>query len=501
MPFESAEVGKGTTSLSVLVPVYNEQYLVATSLDRLRVLESSPHLSRIEVIVVDDCSSDETPRALEDFRRALPEVGKISWTFLRHARNGGKGRAVQTALEKATCEITVIHDADLEYHPKDLLRIVKVFLDEEADAVFGSRFAGSEVRRAMLYRHELGNRLLTFLTNLVTNVNLTDMETCYKAVRTQLLKSIPLYSSDFRIEPELTIKLAKREARIYEVPISYSGRTYAEGKKINWRDGFRALFAIARFAFSDSIYIRDGYGSQILARLSRAPRFNRWMADVVRPFCGNHILEIGSGVGNLSRQLIPRRQYVATDINPLYLQTLAALRADRPYIKAAYCDVSDLSTFPSSEKPYDTVICLNVIEHVDDDKAALSNIKSVLAPEGRAIILVPQGQWNFGTLDEVLGHKRRYSKEGLAQLAAECGFEVREIVSFNRVGTLAWTINGKLLRRRTFGLAQIMMLNMLTPLFRVVDSLLPVPPLSLIAVLTKTAEAPLSSGASARGVV
>jgi glycosyltransferase involved in cell wall biosynthesis/phospholipid N-methyltransferase len=481
------------TSLSVLVPVFNEQYLVATSLDRLKILEASPELSRVEVIVVDDCSRDDTAKVLESFRGKLPAASsKISWKFLRHEKNQGKGRAVQTALAEATCEITVIHDADLEYHPKDLRRIVRVFLDEDADAVFGSRFAGSEVRRAMLFRHELGNRLLTFLTNLVTNINLTDMETCYKAVRTELLKSIPLVSNDFRLEPELTIKLAKRDARIYELPISYSGRTYAEGKKINWRDGFRALAAIARFALSDAVYRQDAYGSQILARLSRAPRFNAWMADVIRPFCGSYVLEIGSGVGNLSRQLIPRRKYVVSDINPLYLHTLEALRADRPYVKAVYCDVTDLGSYPRDEGPYDTVICLNVIEHVKDDRAALLNIKSVLRPDGNAIVLVPQGQWNFGTLDEVLGHERRYSREQLRKLADDCGFEVREMVQFNRIGTIAWFLNGRILRRRTFGLGQIVLLNLLTPIFRMIDRLLPVPSLSLIAVIAPRAviEAP-----------
>src|SRR6187431_1382145 len=155
------------TSLSVLVPVYNEQHLVGTSLARLALLEESPHLERIEVIVVDDCSKDGTPEALARFREE--QTGKpgsrISWTFLRHEKNQGKGGAIRTALERATCEISVIHDADLEYHPKDLLRIVEVFVDEGADAVFGSRFAGGHVRRVLLFRHELGNRLLTFLTN------------------------------------------------------------------------------------------------------------------------------------------------------------------------------------------------------------------------------------------------------------------------------------------------------------------------------------------------
>jgi glycosyltransferase involved in cell wall biosynthesis len=478
----------GRTSLSVLVPVYNEQYLVAKSLDRLSVLASSPALERIEVIVVDDCSTDGTPEVLRRFEAECQAGARpgIEWRFLRHERNGGKGQAVRTALDAATCEISVVHDADLEYHPRDLLRIVDVFQQDGADAVFGSRFAGAGVRRVLLYRHQLGNKLLTFLCNLVTNLNLTDMETCYKAVRTDLLKSIPLVSNDFRIEPELTIKLAKRRARIFEVSISYSGRTYQEGKKIGWRDGFRALAAIARFALSDEIYKKDAYGSQILARLARAPRFNRWMADVIRPFCGSRVLEIGGGVGNLTLQLVPRPAFVVSDINPLYLATLQSLREDRPYLDVAYCDVTDFATFPAA-KTFDTVICLNVIEHVEDDRGALRNIRSVLEPGGQAIILVPQGPFNFGTLDEVLGHFRRYTDASLSAAARDAGFEVAQMVTFNRVGTIAWFLNGRLMKRRTFGLMQIKALNLLVPVMRMVDRILPLPPLSLIAILRPVA--------------
>jgi len=403
--------------------------------------------------------------------------------FLTHDRNRGKGGAIRTALKHATCNISVIHDADLEYHPKDLLRVVQVFVQENADAVFGSRFAGGDVRRVLNYRHQVGNRLLTFLCNLLTNLNLTDMETCYKAVKTDLLKSIPIESRDFRIEPELTIKLAKRRARIYEIPISYSGRTYEEGKKINWKDGFRALWAIMRFGASDNIYVPDEYGSQMLGRLSQASRYNIWLADTIRDYCGNRVLEIGSGVGNITKHLIPRAEYVASDVNPLHLTALTALTDDRPYLRTTHCDVADANTFPSTPQGFDTVVCLNVIEHVEDDHAALSNIKSVLADRGRAIILVPQGQWNFGTLDEALEHKRRYSKATLTKLAEDCGFNVVNLIELNGIGTLAWYLNGKILRRRTFGFLQIWALNVLTPLFRVVDTFIPLPSLSLIAVM------------------
>jgi SAM-dependent methyltransferase len=349
--------------------------------------------------------------------------------------------------------------------------------------VFGSRFAGAEVRRVLMYRHELGNRLLTFLTNMVTDLNLTDMETCYKAVRTELLKSIPIVSNDFRLEPELTIKLAKRGARLFEVPISYSGRTYQEGKKIGWRDGVKALTAIAKFAASDDVFTADEYGSATLARLSRAPRFNQWMADFIKPYVGQRVLEIGSGIGNLTTQLVPRQQYVATDINPLYLSSLKALEHDRPYLKTQFTDVTKKESFPKLDGGFDTVVCLNVVEHVEDDVAAMENIRDALAAGGRAIILVPRGQSMYGTLDEMLGHVRRYEPDTLRALADKAGFEVKDILEFNRVGTPAWWLNGKLLRRKKFGVGQVLALNTLTPIFREIDEKLPLPPLSLIAIL------------------
>src|SRR6266403_1203696 len=442
---------KTSVTLSILVPVYNEQYLVRASLERLKLLSDSPLLERIEVIVVDDGSTDRTNTILRDFEsaEAANPGGKLNWIFVYHEGNQGKAAAIHTALQRASAELTVIHDADLEYHPLDLLKMVQVFLEEQADAVFGSRFLASEYRRVLFFRHQLGNHFLTLLCNIVSDLNLTDMETCYKMVRTGLLKSIPLVGHGFEIEPEIAIKLAKRGARIFEVPIRYAGRTYQEGKKINWKDGIRAVKAILRFGFTDYIYADDIYGSQILGRLNRAPRFTKWMADVIRPYVGDKVLEIGAGTGNLTLQLVPRTLYWATDINPLYLTYLENAGRNRPYLHVRYTEGQTAPTYPKEQK-FDTVICLNVIEHLVDDLGALRNIRGVLEDGGRAIILVPYGPWLTGTLDEVLGHQRRYARDQLKQLVETAGFHLDTMMEFNRVGVIAWWLNGRLLRRRTF---------------------------------------------------
>jgi glycosyltransferase involved in cell wall biosynthesis/phospholipid N-methyltransferase len=476
-----------TTSLGVIVPVYNEQYLIAASLSRLAVLGESPLLDRVDVIVVDDGSSDQTASAVEDFRASLDENGKdpkISWLFLRHEKNGGKGAAIRTGLAHIDTELVVIHDGDLEYHPRDLLQMVEVFLYEDADAVFGSRFMPGGYTRALFFRHALGNKLLTFLCDLVCDLNLTDMETCYKMVRVSLLKSIPLESATFDVEPELAIKLARRGGRIFEVPISYSGRTYREGKKICWKDGFRALWSIFYYAVSDKLYTADTYGAEILGRLNRAPRFTCWMADVILPFVGDRVLEIGAGTGNMSLHLMPRASYWATDVNAHYVDYLVSMKTSRPYMRVAQTDAIDGETYPRGQG-FDTVVSLNVVEHLEDDLGTLRNIRNALEDGGRAIILVPCGPRLYGTLDEVLGHRRRYTEEQLVDVSQRAGFRVERVLKFNRPGVIGWWLNGKILRRRAFGLAQMRLLNLLTPLFRLLDPWIPLPPLSIIAILRK----------------
>jgi glycosyltransferase involved in cell wall biosynthesis len=222
--------------LSVLIPVYNERATIARLLDEVHAVPV-----RKEVICVDDCSTDGTREELE----RLHAAGRIDRLEL-HPENRGKGAAIRTALGVSTGNVVIVQDADLEYDPADWPTLLDPIIDGRADAVFGSRFLGGP-HRVLYFWHSVGNRALTTFSNMLTNLNLTDMETCYKAIRGDLARSLRLTSDRFGFEPEVTARLARARARIFEVPISYSGRTYAEGKKIGWRDGVAAIWHILRY--------------------------------------------------------------------------------------------------------------------------------------------------------------------------------------------------------------------------------------------------------------
>ncbi len=468
--------------LSVIMPVYNERYLVAESVRRVLAVQS-PVISRLDLIIVDDGSTDGT----RDILRRIAAEHPDRITYIEHDRNQGKGAAVRTGLAKAQGSVTVIQDADLEYDPQDLARLMLPFVRDGADAAYGSRFAASEYRRVLYYRHAIGNRLLTGLCNLLTDLNLTDMETCYKAVRTRLFQSIPIRSCDFRFEPELTFKLAKRGARIFEVPISYAGRTYEEGKKIGFKDAVLATGAMLHWWLIDDLYKPDEYGSNILVGAAGVPHFNRWMADTARPYVGARVLEVGAGIGNLTRTLLPRDQYTVSDVNPHYLDYLRNFADGKPYVDVRKVDLLSPEDFTPLAGAYDTVICLNVLEHLVDEGLALRNVFGALTPRGVAIILVPQGPQLYGSLDEVLGYKRRYTRPGLRETLSGAGFEVEHLFDFNRATTPFWWLNGTLLKRRHFSKLQLKTMNVMMWLLRRLDQVLPWQGTSLIAVARRPA--------------
>jgi glycosyltransferase involved in cell wall biosynthesis len=463
----------------VLMPVYNEHYTIESIV--ARVLSAPlPEGLALEIIIVDDCSTDGTEQILQQ----IAEDHAQQVVLRHHSVNKGKGAAIRTAVGLVTGDICVIQDADLEYDPRDYQRLLAPLLSGDADVVYGSRFASGEYRRVLFFWHSVMNRFLTTLSNITTDLNLTDMETCYKAVKTSILKSTPIRSDRFGIEPELTAKFAKRNCRIFEVPISYAGRTYDEGKKITWRDGVLAIFTIFHFWIVDDIY-NERYGHNILHSLSKTHRFNAWMADTVRPWVGDRVLEIGSGLGNLTSKMVPRASYVASDIDPLYLDYLSNRFANDPRVDVQKLDLEDTADFGELGECFDTIICLNVLEHVPDRDQALRNMYDALEPGGHAIILVPQGQWLFGSLDRVLDHVMRYSRDELSQACKASGFEIEKLLSFNRIGVLPWFLNGRIFRKKQFDKLQLKIFDSLVWLWRIVDRLIPFPGLSVICIARK----------------
>ncbi len=223
--------------LSVVIPCYNE---LGTISQVVREVKASP-VKNCEIIIVDDCSTDGTRNFLREKIEA--EVDQVIY----HKKNLGKGAALRTGFARATGDIIIVQDADLEYDPQEYPIMIKPILDDKADVVFGSRFQSGRAHRVVYYWHRVGNGFLTMLSNMLTNINLTDMETCYKAFRREVIQSIKIQENRFGFEPEITAKVAKMECRIYEVGISYYGRTYKEGKKIGWKDGFRAIWCIIKY--------------------------------------------------------------------------------------------------------------------------------------------------------------------------------------------------------------------------------------------------------------
>lgn len=231
-------------TLSIIIPVYNEARTVHQILDLLRQLELVNGIGK-EVILVDDCSTDGSADTIRAYADGHPEMGL---RLLRHTLNQGKGAALHTGIREATGDYVIIQDADLEYDPEEYNLLLRPVLKGFADVVFGSRFMGGKPHRILFFWHSLGNKFLTFLSNLFTDLNLTDMETCYKLFRRDIIQGLQLEEKRFGFEPEVTAKVARVPGvRIYEVGISYYGRTYAEGKKIGWRDGFRAIYCILRY--------------------------------------------------------------------------------------------------------------------------------------------------------------------------------------------------------------------------------------------------------------
>ena len=463
--------------LSVIIPVYNEIHTIGETLSRILQVDLPK-----EVIMVDDFSTDGTREFLKEWVADRSKEVKDEVRILFQPKNMGKGAALRSGFKEATGDIILIQDADLEYHPMEYPKLIEPILDGRADVVYGSRFLGSP-RRVLMFWHTLGNKFLTFLSNLCTDLNLTDMETGYKVFKKEVLDHIHLKSNRFGFEPEVTAKIAKMNYRIYEVPISYSGRDYWEGKKIKWIDGLKAIFSIFRYNFFDTETEDIVY--QTLQRMKRLRRYNRWIFSKFHPFLGRRVLEIGSGIGNITKFLLDRDFIMATDVEPKYLNLLKNTFGQYKKFRIENFDISGSDIDRYRQYRIDSVICFNVLEHIEKEDRALENIFNLLEPKGRLLLFVPSHRWLYGSLDHHLSHHRRYDREELKEKLEKIGFQVILLKHFNRIGVLGWYLNSKILRRKRLPSFQLRIYNLLVPVFKI-EGLFPLPfGTSLLAIAEK----------------
>lgn len=459
--------------LSVVMPVYNEDRTLAAIIEKVLVATT---LVDIELIVVDDGSTDRS-------RDIITQISK-SKNILFHfqEKNQGKGAAVRKGIAMATGHWILIQDADMEYDPADYDRLLKPALEGHADAVFGSRFTTSEYRRVLYYWHSVANKALTWITNILNDLTLTDMETCYKLVRADLLKQLALRADSFAIEPEITTRLAQWGARIYEVPISYRGRTYSEGKNIGPADAIQAVASLLYCRFVNTKFTYDEQYLTLRA-LSRAKKFNAMLMGRVLPFTGKRVLEAGCGLGNLTESLLRKERLVAIDYEKKYADIITSRFGHLANVRALQADLMDTASMESlRSENFDTIMCMNVLEHIRDDSAVLNSFRGILCPGGVLICLVPQHAWLFGPADEAVGHFRRYSRKDLVSKMAAAGFEVVSTFSFNRFGVLGWLVNSRILKSRKISNGQIGLFEILMPLVRLLEWIPILPGLSCVAV-------------------
>jgi len=428
--------------LSVLVPVYNEAGTVRPLVAQVMGVPIPK-----EIIVVDDRSTDGTREVLQEIRATTPDTPQNRLVVLFHERNQGKGAAVRTAVGRITGEIAVIQDADLEYDPAQYPRLIQPILDGHADVVYGSRFAGSP-RRVLLFWHTVANRMLTLLSNMCTNLNLTDMETCYKVFRADILKQIPIRSNRFGLEPELTAKVARLRCR---------------------------------FAIWPDIG-REDAGFTTLRRVEALRRYTGFLWELIRPYVGRRVLEVGSGTGVMTRYLATREALVATDVDPQYVELLQRTYADKPNVEVRLLDLAAAGDDGLPRRSFDTVVCANVLEHIADDAAALRAMHDALVPGGRVVLIIPALRQLYGAIDKAIGHHRRYTRREITEKLCTAGFAVEHVSYFNVLGVPAWYLNARVLRRRSVPGLQARVSDRLVPLLRVERRLRPPFGMSLLAV-------------------
>ncbi len=450
------------------MPVYNESRTLRTILRKVLAVDLDVD---IEVVCVNDGSTDDSAEILDELAAVDPRI-----LVVHQPSNQGKGLAIRAAIAHMTGDLAIIQDADLEYDPNDYHKVLQPLLDGKADAVYGSRFAASEQRRVLFFWHALGNRLLTTLSNMANDLNLTDMETCYKAFRGELLKSLRLTSDRFGLEPEVTARLAQWGARIYEVPISYHGRTYAEGKNIGWRDGLEALWLIFKFRFLDT-RATDDQSSATRQSVGKAPRFRRWILGQFGDSLGQHVLEVNPGPGHLTSHLLDRATLQVIEESPNHHETLVRRFGHLENVSIQHGTIDSFAPAPN----IDTLIVFDDLQRVLEPKTRLAEIAALGQSGSKVLLHVPAGADLFGPADRSAGHLRRFDKDQLRDVISAAGLELVDMTEFNKLGWWLWRLH-HLFGMESISSAEARAFDLLVPLAARIDLVSRGAGLSLVAV-------------------
>jgi glycosyltransferase involved in cell wall biosynthesis len=419
------------------MPCYDEEATVAEILDRVL---ASPYVA--EVVVVDDGSRDRTVEIVETIAATEDRVRLLVQPF-----NMGKGAALQRGFMEVTQPFVIVQDADLEYDPAEYEKLMEPLLDGRADIVFGSRFQGG-AHRVLYFWHAVGNKMLTLASNVMTDLNLTDMETCYKAFRSEVLDSLTLEEARFGIEPEMTAKMAAAGWRIWEVRISYSGRTYAEGKKIGMKDALYALWCVLRYSRLGERLARsrarraglelelENYSAGLepsLEKLDQCANYPDWLSGLILPHLQGRIHEAGAGTGTIARRLASHGELVVSEPDPGFAAALRQTFQNGP-VAVVEANLNEAVRVVDA----DSVVLVNVLEHLEHDDEALRAIFESLPSGGRLVLFVPALDVLYSPTDRQMGHYRRYSRVGLVNKLSSAGFSVLEARYVNMLGAALW---------------------------------------------------------------
>jgi len=412
---ETANPTEKFKSISFIIPVYNEKNTIMPILNKIKKLNLG---LKKEIIIVDDGSTDGS--------RLIIETLLGNYLKIFHDFNKGKGAALRSAIKVVSGDLVVIQDADLEYDPEDIRSLLKPILDGYADVVYGSRFLTSRTRRILFFWHMVGNKFLTLLTNMVTDRTFTDIETCYKLFRSNILKSITIEENRFGFEPEITIKISQLNCRIYEVGISYFGRTYAQGKKIGWKDGVAALRCIVKYGMIRRLFNKEPFLEKFLSRFRLKKvldHIDDWQV-VCDIGCGKH-MNLLKTISSVSRQCIG----IDKKIPPNHYSNII--------IKTLCLD----NRIPLGDQSVDVVTLLAVLEHLDKEVEIIQEIRRILKSDGKLLITVPTEKakpaldflsykLHLVSKEEIRDHKRYYTVEKLEKLLMDNGFVCAQIETF-----------------------------------------------------------------------